>query len=161
MSTSFKVKVGDSYEYEFEKTDAEKLDILPISDTKFHLIYDNKSIKVTCEQSDFNKKQYSFAINGSSYPVSISNELDLLIKEMGFTIGTSKKANDIKAPMPGIILGVDVKEGQEVKEGDTLLILEAMKMENAIAAPKDGSIKAIHIKAGASVDKGALMIEME
>ena len=161
MNTKFKVKVGDSYEFDFENSDAEKLDILPISNEKFHLIHNNKSIEVICEQSDFNKKQYSISINGRNYPVNISNQLDILIKEMGFSLGSSKKANDIKAPMPGIILSVEVNEGQEVNEGDTLLILEAMKMENAIAAPKDGRIKAIHVGANESVDKGALMIEME
>ena len=79
---------------------------------------------------------------------------------MGFTIGSSIKANSIKAPMPGIILSVNVEENQEVKEGETLLILEAMKMENAIIAPKDGVIKSIFIKSGKTVDKGELMIEM-
>ncbi|MHB1148545.1 MAG: biotin/lipoyl-containing protein, partial [Lutibacter sp.] len=71
-----------------------------------------------------------------------------------------KKENYIKAPMPGIILSINVMEGQEVKEGDTLLILEAMKMENAISAPKDGVIKSIFIISGKTVDKGELMIEM-
>ena len=62
--------------------------------------------------------------------------------------------------MPGLILSVNVKEGQDVLEGETLLILEAMKMENAISAPKDGIIKAIAVKIGGTVEKGALMIEM-
>lgn len=161
MNKLFKVKVGDSYEYEFKNSDAEKLDILPVTDSKFHLVYENKSIEVICENSNFNKKQYSISINGSTYPVKISNALDLLINEMGFSVGSSKKANDIKAPMPGIILSIDVEVGQEVTEGDTLLILEAMKMENAIGAPKDGIIKAIHVSPNEAVDKGALMIEME
>jgi biotin carboxyl carrier protein len=80
---------------------------------------------------------------------------------MGFAIGSSIKTNSINAPMPGIILSVNVKEGQEIKEGETLLILEAMKMENAISAPNDGVIKSIFIKIGKTVDKGELMIEME
>ena len=62
--------------------------------------------------------------------------------------------------MPGLILSVNVEEGQNVLEGETLLILEAMKMENAISAPKDGIIKAIAVKSGGTVEKGALMIEM-
>ena len=69
----------------------------------------------------------------------------MLIKEMGFTIGSSKITNEIKAPMPGIILSILIKEGQKVKEGDTLLILEAMKMENTITSPKDAIIKSITI----------------
>ncbi len=80
---------------------------------------------------------------------------------MGFSIGSAKKANDIKAPMPGLILNVNVEEGQEVEEGETLLILEAMKMENAIGAPKNGTVKSINVKSNGTVEKGELMIEME
>ena len=62
--------------------------------------------------------------------------------------------------MPGIILSVNVEENQAVKEGETLLILEAMKMENAITAPKDGIIKSIYAKSGETAEKGELLIEM-
>jgi len=62
--------------------------------------------------------------------------------------------------MPGLILSVNVKENQEVKEGEILLILEAMKMENAIESPKNGVVKSINIKVGNTVSKGALMIEL-
>jgi biotin carboxyl carrier protein len=79
---------------------------------------------------------------------------------MGFHKGASKKVNDIKAPMPGIILSVLVKENQQVKEGETLLILEAMKMENAITCPKDAIIKNITISVNQTVDKGQLLIEL-
>jgi biotin carboxyl carrier protein len=62
--------------------------------------------------------------------------------------------------MPGIILSVLVKENQQVKEGETLLILEAMKMENAITCPKDAIIKNITISVNQTVDKGQLLIEL-
>ena len=69
--------------------------------------------------------------------------------------------NDIKAPMPGLILEVNVKEGDEVKEGDYLLVLEAMKMENALTAPRDAVIKSISVEKGQTVEKNQLLIEME
>ena len=69
--------------------------------------------------------------------------------------------NFIKAPMPGIIIGWKVKEGDIVKEGDTLLILEAMKMENAISCPKDATVKSVHAKKGDTVEKNKLLIELE
>jgi biotin carboxyl carrier protein len=155
-----KVKINDSHEFEFKSSDIKKLDLLKRSETKFHIINNNKSFTVDLEKSDFNHREYTVTVNTNSYTVKISNETDQLIKEMGFTIGSSIKANSIKAPMPGIILSVNVKENQEVKEGETLLILEAMKMENAISAPKDGTIKSIIAKSGETVDKGELLIEM-
>jgi biotin carboxyl carrier protein len=155
-----KVKVNDSHEFEFKNSDIEKIDLLKRSAGSFHIIEKNKSFAVKLEKSDFNNREYVINVNANNYTVKISNEIDQLIKEMGFTIGSSIKANSIKAPMPGIILSVNVEENQEVKEGDTLLILEAMKMENAISAPKTGVIKSIYAKSGETVDKGALLIEM-
>lgn len=157
---ALKVKVNESHEFEFKSSDVEKLDLLKRSASKFHVIEKNKSFAVKLEKSDFKNREYVVIVNSNSYTVKISNGIDQLIKEMGFTIGSSIKANSIKAPMPGIILSVNVEENQEVEEGETLLILEAMKMENAIIAPKDGIIKSILIKSGETVDKGELMIEM-
>ncbi|MBE0422811.1 MAG: biotin/lipoyl-binding protein [Lutibacter sp.] len=161
MNTTSIVTVNDSYEFEFKNSDLEEIDLLKRTVSKFHVIKNNESYDVVLEKSDFNNRKYTVSVNTNSYIVKIGNETDRLIKEMGFTIGLEKKANDIKAPMPGIILNVIVKVGQEVKEGETLLILEAMKMENAIGSPKDGFIKSIFIKSGETVDKGELMIEME
>jgi biotin carboxyl carrier protein len=64
----------------------------------------------------------------------------------------------IKAPMPGTILSVNSSVGQSVKAGDTLMILEAMKMENEILAPEDGTVKSIAVSQGASVDTGDLLV---
>jgi biotin carboxyl carrier protein len=155
-----KVTVNKSREYEFKSSDLEKLNLLKRSQSKFHVIKKNKSFDVELEKADFNKREYVINVNSNSYTIKISNEIDQLIKEMGFTVGSSIKANSIKAPMPGIILSVNVEENQAVKEGETLLILEAMKMENAITAPKDGIIKSIYAKSGETAEKGELLIEM-
>lgn len=155
-----KVKVNDSHEFEFKSSEPEKLDFLKRSASKFHVLEKNKSFTVKIEKSDFKNREYLVIVNSNSYNVKIFNEIDQLIKEMGFTIGSSIKTNSIKAPMPGIILSVNIEENQEVKEGETLLILEAMKMENAIIAPKDGVVKSIFIKSGETVDKGVLLIEL-
>jgi biotin carboxyl carrier protein len=160
MKKIFKVKVNESYDYNLKESDTDQIDLLKLSKSKFHLIHNNKSIPIELEKSDFNKKEYVISVNANSYIVKISNQLDLLIKEMGFSTGNAKKTNEIKAPMPGLILKIAVKEGQKVIEGQTLLILEAMKMENAICAPNDGSVKKIFVKKGGKVEKGEFMIEM-
>lgn len=63
----------------------------------------------------------------------------------------------VNAPMPGNILRIDVKEGDKVKAGQTLLILEAMKMENEIMCPCDGKVASVSVSKGASVESGALL----
>ena len=161
MDKNFKVTINDSFEYDFKSSDTEKLDVLKLPTSKFHVINNNKSFDVELQKSNFYNRTYVVNVNSNNYTVKISTQLDELIKDMGFSIGSSKKSNDVKAPMPGIILSVNVKEGQEVKEDDTLLILEAMKMENAIGSPKDGIIKSIYFRNGETVDKGDLIIELE
>lgn len=69
-------------------------------------------------------------------------------------------ANAIVAPMPGTINAVKVQSGQQVKKGDVLLILEAMKMENEIYADKDGKVGHIFVQKGASVSTGAPLVEI-
>ena len=64
----------------------------------------------------------------------------------------------MKAPMPGNILKVNVTAGQAVKEGQVLLVLEAMKMENEIMAPKAGTVAQVLVSKGSSVDTGATMV---
>ena len=112
-------------------------------------------------QSDFNQKNYTVKVNNNTYSVDIQDTLDQQIAELGFELGASKKVNSIKAPMPGLILEINVVTGQDVKENDAILILEAMKMENVINSPRDGVIKSIAIKQGETVDKNSLLIEFE
>jgi biotin carboxyl carrier protein len=161
MEKSFTVKVNDSHTFEIEESAIEKLDLLKLSPSTFHVLSQNKSFDIGLEKSDFLNKKYIISVNTNTYEVQIENDLDKLIKAMGFSIGSAKKMNEINAPMPGIILSVSVEEGQAVKEGDTLLILEAMKMENAIGAPRDGIVKTVKVKRGGTVEKGALMIAFE
>ena len=69
--------------------------------------------------------------------------------------GAGEKVN---SPLPGVIVEVSVKEGQAVKSGDKVAVLEAMKMENEISAPKDGTITAIHVNKGDSILEGAPIV---
>lgn len=161
MEEKYKVKVNEDLEFEFDKKEISATDITRISPKTFHVLENSRSFKAELQQSDFLKKTYTVKINSTSYEVKISNELDLLIEEMGLSLAAAQIVNDIKAPMPGLILDVTVEEGQEVKEGDYLLVLEAMKMENTLTAPRDGIVKDIRVKKGETVDKNQLLIEME
>ena len=70
-------------------------------------------------------------------------------------------AETVKAPMPGTILDIKVKPGDQVSKGDTLLILEAMKMENEIVCPRDAKVVSIQVASGASVNAGDVLVVIE
>lgn len=69
-------------------------------------------------------------------------------------------ANSITSPLPGSIISVNVKAGDAVKAGDTLIIIEAMKMENEVMAPADGTVKAVHVSAGQAVQQGDALVDL-
>ncbi|WP_299438629.1 acetyl-CoA carboxylase biotin carboxyl carrier protein subunit [uncultured Aquimarina sp.] len=161
MSANFKVKVNKDFEAIISENDISTTDIIKTSDSKFHIINDNQSYHTEIVKSDFYNKKYTVKVNANTYEVDIANSLDMMISEMGFSIGASKQVNSIKSPMPGLIIDIQVAIGQTVKEDDYLLVLEAMKMENIITSPREGTIKSINVAKGDAVDKGKLLIEFE
>lgn len=161
MSNPYQLSVNNGKPFDASESDLEKLDAIPATDSKFHILKDSKSYKAEVVSTDFIAKKYTVKVNNNTYEVAISDALDLLIQSMGIERGGSKVINAIKAPMPGLILEISVKAGQEVKENDPLLILEAMKMENSFLSPRNGIIKSIAVEKGNAVDKGQLLIEFE
>tara|TARA_B100000809_G_C15118666_1_gene523417 strand:+ start:352 stop:840 length:489 start_codon:yes stop_codon:yes gene_type:complete len=161
MSQSFKVNVNSSLNFDISETESSQLNSIKTSDNGYHILHNNTSYKAEITTSSLNNKVAEVKVNNNTYKVNINNELDSLIKDMGFELGSSRVVNDIKAPMPGLILEITVNVGQEVKENDTILILEAMKMENVLTSPRDGVIKSISVKKGDAVDKNKLLIEFE
>lgn len=161
MENKYRIKVDDALDFEFTKDEIQSLDVKEVAPGTYHILQNHRSFKAEITESDFIKKTYTVKINSNRYEVSISNNLDLLIEEMGLSLGTSQLVNEVKAPMPGLILDVEVKPGDEVKEGDFLLVLEAMKMENTLTAPRDGVIKSVSVKKGETVEKNQLLIVFE
>jgi len=161
MNQKFRLSVNQSETFDKTEKDLSQLDAIITSTSEFHILHHNKPFLATIIEADFQNKTYTVEVNQNSYTVEIANELDILIKEMGFEVGKTKQINAIKAPMPGLILEINVSVGQEVKENDNLLILEAMKMENSFSSPRDGIIKSIAVSKGDAVDKGQLLIEFE
>ena len=161
MDESYKLKVNESMEFELSKADLAQTDILVTSDTNYHILHDNNSYQVEILESDFRAKEYVVRVNSGVYTVSLSDQLDKVIDEMGFSIGSTKDVDNVEAPMPGLILDINVEAGQSVNENDPLLILEAMKMENVITSPREGVIKNVVVKKGEAVDKKHILIEFE
>lgn len=158
--SDYKITVNNTHDFQFNTEDIMGFDSIQSANAN-HSLKNNKSFTSEIIAHDFLKKEYTVKVNSNTYTVKIADALDQQIKAMGFEIGKQKQVNTIKAPMPGLVLSIDVSEQQEIKENDPLLILEAMKMENVMLSPRDGVIKSIAVNQGDAIDKGQLLIEFE
>lgn len=136
-------------------------DVKKIKNNLFHVIKDNKSYNLELLKLNPEEKTVFVKINGLKYKFQLKDKFDDLLHSLGMDNLLVTKVSDLKAPMPGLVLSIDVEVGQEVKKGDALLILEAMKMENVIKSPTDGVIKSIAVKTGQAVEKNQLLLNFE
>ena len=157
----YDIKVNEKTEIELSELDVAKLDVLPLGNGNYQLIHESKSYYAQILALHFSDKLVKLDVNGFSFELNIKDKFDLLIEKMGLNTNLSVKINEIKAPMPGLVLSVDVEIGQAINEGDLLLVLEAMKMENVIKSPGDGVIKNILVEKGKAVEKGEILIELD
>jgi biotin carboxyl carrier protein len=162
----YKIKINEAHTYkinvvngifQLEGKDL-SFDKLTIKNGLMHFIYKNRSITAELVSEDIEKKSMLFKVNGKLCEVHVEDQYDTLLKELGLTAGLNKSALEIKAPMPGLVLNVNVIEGQEIRKGDSLLVLEAMKMENMLKSPNDGMIKKIYATKGDKVEKNQVLI---
>lgn len=139
----------------------EEIDVVKLDDGRYHVMLGHRAIPVTLRDSDDKGKLFQLDVAGRSDEVSVLDRYDSLLAEMGLDMTLEVGASDVKAPMPGLVLDVLVAEGQSVSKGDSLLILEAMKMENVIKATDPGVVGSIPVKKGDSVEKGGLLLSMD
>lgn len=138
-----------------------ELDLTNLSHRSFHVLRNNKSYNATLVSYNAEEKTMVITINGTEYDVAIKDKTDLLLQKLGIKTGSSSTVQFIKAPMPGLIINIAVQAGDEVKKGDTLLMLEAMKMENVIKSPRDGKVKKISAELKKAVEKNQILVEFE
>ena len=158
---NYHIKVDDTHEFQISSEELSTQDILQKSDTLFNIIDEDSSYNALIISEDKESKTYKVKVNDSYFRVFINNELDALIQDLGFDISSDALVSQIDAPMPGMVLDVKVKEGQQVQENEPLLILEAMKMENILSSPRDGIIKSVEVKQGDAVNKGQVLLHFE
>lgn len=155
----FKISVNNQHVFDIQPEQARQLDMVCNLDGSFHILHEGRSWHAEPVSENSENREYVFRINGEKYTVRIDDLYDRLIQQLGLQVGAGQKSNQVKAPMPGLVLSVSVEAGQTVAKGDPLLILEAMKMENVIKAAAEGTVKAVHVLKGAAVDKGQLLVE--
>ena len=129
------------------------------SDVNNQIILDNnKSKVVSVKEVSHELKRYQIQIDGRTYLVQISDAVDQQILKMNLKSKKSNQLKEVRAPMPGLVRQVNVQVGDQVDSGDSLFILEAMKMENLLKSPVNGIVSDLFVKPGESVEKNQILL---
>ncbi len=134
-------------------------DLLHLSGNTYILKLENKFYRVSADK--IKNGNYSISLEGNRFEAEIRSALQEKASQLLQQAGTLKKRIEVKAPMPGMVLKIKKKEGDEISNGETIIILEAMKMENDLRAPQSGNIKDIFIREGTAVEKGTVLFSIE
>ena len=155
------VNTAKGINFEFDEEQLKDLNLIKNDDGTYHVLYKNRSYNITIIDRDLNRKKLILAVNGREFELTIKDKLDQKLDNLGLTGKIKGGTGEIKSPMPGLVHSIGVTVGQNLNKGDTLLILEAMKMENVIKAEHSLTIKSINIKKGDTVAKNQILIEVE
>ena len=124
----------------------------------FHIIFNNKSYVLKLISSNKDSNNYYVSINNKIFNVEISDSKNKFSKIIGLKLSDDNKKLDITSPMPGLVIDVLVNVNETVEKNQSLIILEAMKMENVIKSPVQAKIKSIMVKKGDNVNKNEVLI---
>ena len=153
--------IVNGFEFFFSKKESDAIDLVAKSPAEFNLVKDHRSFNARLVETDTTGKKQKIEAEGEIFDIEIKDELDQALEKMGLGLASSKQVKEIRAPMPGLVLEIAVINGQDVIEGDKILILEAMKMENSIIIHNPAKIKKIIVTAGQAVEKGQVLVELE
>ncbi|RUA09548.1 MAG: acetyl-CoA carboxylase biotin carboxyl carrier protein subunit [Flavobacteriia bacterium] len=139
-----------------------------MKDFKFKIHDNNYKVRVLSHEGNM----IDIEVNGTSYTVKMKEEIrqtktPTLVRSASkrpaepLKVNPASQKTKIFSPLPGSIMSISIKVGDQINEGDSLLVLEAMKMENNIIAEKGGVVTAIHVSAGQQVLQNDLLIELE
>ena len=119
--------------------------------------------KYDCKIIHYNetKKEYTLKVNGQIITLELSFPIQKTIQKIGLGNKQSQDINELKSPMPGLILEISVSVGESIKKDQPLIILEAMKMENVLTSPVDGKVAEIMVKPQQTVEKNNILITFE
>lgn len=126
--------------------------------TLYSLLIDNQSFEAFVDASDESADELQVLLRGHLYDVKVVDERAARLAKSAGRAAAAAGDFNLKAPMPGVVVAVPVSEGQPVKKGDILVILESMKMQNELKSPRDGKVMRVKTKAGDSVEQNQVLV---
>ena len=155
-----KAQVNERFDFSFEGNDF-NWDCIEVKEGRFHILFKGRSLVADVIEANTSQKIFIIRINNNNYSVQIKDKYDELLQSLGMGMLNNQKKSDIKAPMPGRVLDIMLNIGDSVVKGESVLVLEAMKMENVIKSPTDGVVKRITVEKNQAVEKNEVLIEFE
>ena len=164
----FQISTGPDqrWEVDYRATDSVSLngepfawDIASLGAGRYHILHEGRSYNAEVVSVDYTTKNIVLKLNGQRVKLNAKDRFDLLLERLGMSNATAVKVNELKAPMPGLIVDIRVLPGQAVLKGDPLLVLEAMKMENILKAPADGTVGSLKVNLRDNVQKGQVLVQ--
>lgn len=132
--------------------------LFEIADTLVDLRFDGRSFPLFIEPAEAG---YDVFLEGKTYRVTVEDEKKHFVRQFLKFEDTTGGRVEVKAPMPGLMLRIMVQSGSQVSKGDSLCIIEAMKMENDIRASADGVVKEIFVGEKESIEKDSVIMLLE
>jgi len=136
--------------------EARDVDFLNLGGDLFSLITENRSLEAVINDDE---GMIDVMMGGRQFEAQVLDERAMLMMQRRGAQATG--SGEVKAPMPGLIVDVTAERGATVAKGDTLVVLESMKMQNELKAPIDGSVRKVYVEAGQAVDKNELLVEIK
>ena len=139
---------GHVYEVDFESVSGQPV---------YSLIVNGKSHESYVARGDDN---WQVLLRGRLYPITVEDEREKRLRAAAGGGVAESGEIILKAPMPGLVVAIPAGEGQQVKKGQVILILESMKMQNELKAPRDGTVHRVKVKAGESVEQKQTLLSV-
>ncbi len=134
------------------------VDICALGNDSYSVLLEGNSTKVVARK---NGSTFQVLLGAEVYDVIVESERDILLRTYAHSTGHQQHRRDILAPMPAMVIRIEVNKGDNVSKGQGLIVLEAMKMENELKAPQDGKVKAILVIQGQTVEKGENLLVLD
>ena len=129
-----------------------------IGPSLFSLIIDNQSYEIFAEEQD---GEYGILIAGELFRLQVQDEWARRLANIQRKSRVPEGEIPVRAPMPGVVLAIEVAAGERVAHGQGLVVLGAMKMENQIKSPRDGTVKSLNCEQGQTVEQGRVLVVLE